>query len=130
MVTRSKKEEAARALWPGDRKPVSSVLAIRLVSVAMGRFTAPACAPMAQGPVCARTFKARYTASAPSRHQRAPSCNGWTFWHVASGRARPRSTPCGSSICRQACLSRRDPPSVGPELATRLSRQFRTTAFS
>ena len=31
--------------------------------------------------------------------QDAPSCNGWTFWHVDAGRrACSRSTPCGNSI--------------------------------
>ena len=57
------------------------------------------------GRASAPTARSLATAHSGSIHkvgaalQGAPSCNGWTFWHVERGRgAASRSTPCGNSI--------------------------------
>ena len=60
--------------------------------------------------------------------QGAPSCNGWTFWHVDEGGGSSRSTPCGNSISprysagRCARFSARPPSSIRRSAMTARSR--------
>ena len=42
--------------------------------------------------------------------QGAPSCNGWTFWHVEQGGSLSRSTPSGSAIWPRSLSLLRGPP--------------------
>ena len=95
-AVRHRARSAARAVRGADRARPG--LARRACSPTPRSGTRRWCAPTA--PSRSASASARSTASARWR-KGLDACNGWTFWHIETARASPRSTTCARKCARR-----------------------------